>query len=106
MQKTLNGSGASSALTWTQLSGIMKGQILPDLNSALLPAINANPGSQLGIRGRRKNLTLGEACDLIAAGRLAAAMDILVQRMKAIEMAAREGEGRQTASHYGVVSNV
>eukprot|EP00971_Amphidinium_carterae_P078908 1561243-Amphidinium_carterae.1 len=48
-------------------------------------------GHQCWDGGGKEILTLGEACDLIVAGCLAAAMDILALRMKAIEMAAREG---------------
>ena len=42
-------------------------------------------------RSQREALTLGKALDLLAEGKPGAAADILAQRLKAVEKAAREG---------------
>ena len=61
----------------------------------LTRAVFPHQGARLPLRSEREMRTLAESLDLIVAGRGVAAADLLMQRFKAVEMAAMEhGGGR------------
>eukprot|EP00971_Amphidinium_carterae_P041167 808394-Amphidinium_carterae.1 len=84
VQKALQGSGIAGERDETVLSG----QVIPYLNSIIFPSL---PSERLNIRLRRELITLGEALDLLMSGSLDKVGDLLMQRIKALELSVREG---------------
>lgn len=60
-----------------------------------------HPQEKLGMRNVRELITLGEAIDLLMEGQFAAAGDVLMQRMKAVESSVTDGW--QLASHQELI---
>ena len=61
-----------------------------------------HPPSKIGIRSHREMVTLAMTIDEILGGRLMQALDLLIQRFKAIEASFEEG-GWQTARHLELI---
>ena len=79
-----------------------KGLAGADLATALKP----NARSKLNFKTLRELQSLAEAVDLLIRGRVASAGDVLIQRFRAVEAAARE-EGRwSVARHLEVLPEV
>jgi len=68
------------------------------LTTALTPA---HPS--LGMRNQRELRTLAEALDALLAGNVAQAADFLMQRFKAVELAATDTAGWAAASHLEII---
>ena len=60
-----------------------------------------HPQEKLGMRNVRELITLGEAIDFLMEGQFAAAGDVLMQRMKAVESSVTDGW--QLASHQELI---
>ena len=60
------------------------------VKTQLIPGLDGNP------RSRREAETLAAVLDLLVRGRTEAAADVLMQRLKAVELAARDGWERAT----------
>ena len=86
-------TGGGSDLAWS-------GQkVVAYLNQVVL--VN-HPPARIGVRSHREMVTLGMAIDEILSGRLMHALDLLVQRFKAIEASFEEG-GWATARHLEII---
>ena len=68
------------------------------LTTALNPS---HPG--MGVRNQRELRTLAEAMDALLAGNIGKAADFLMQRFKAVELAATDTAGWHAASHLELI---
>ena len=71
------------------------------LTTALSPA---HPS--MGVRNQRELRTLAEALDALIGGDLGRAADLLMQRFKAVELAATDAGGWAAASHLELIPEV
>ncbi len=69
------------------------------LTSVLLPT----QAGRLGRRGERELRTLAMAIDYLVSGEVAQAADLLMQRFKAVELAAVSDAGWQVAQHLELI---
>ena len=65
----------------------------------------AHPQSEMGVRNTRDMRTTGECLDVLIQGNLPALGDILMQRLKALEQAVKDGNWN-TAAHLEVVPSL
>ena len=71
--------------------GSARGSLEPIVNTYLTSVLLPSTQGSMGVRNERELRTLALALDHVLAGRFANAMDVLVQRFKAVESSSSEG---------------